>query len=113
MGVGKITVATPEALAEALRQQVDEITVSKGMHPQMQALANRQLSDHDRLGFEIGGRGVLTVLEHGFNHVQAKMKKGDRLQAQIDERVLGLYKVAMQPTGTSMIRPVRLTWSPS
>ncbi|QFQ91118.1 hypothetical protein [Lacticaseibacillus manihotivorans] len=110
MGMGKITVATPEELAEALHQQVDEITVSNEMQAQMQALANRQLSDADRLGFEIGGRGVLTVLEHGLNHVQAKIQKGDKLQAQIDERVLGLYKVAMQPNGEALLRLKQLDY---
>lgn len=110
MGVGSITVTTPNDLVKALRKQVDEITVSEAMQPQMQALANQQLTDTDRLGFEVGGRGVLTVLAHGFDHVQTKLQKGDPLQAQIDERVLGLYTVAMQPNGEALLRLKQLDY---
>lgn len=108
--MAQVTVTNRAELQAALHSKVDEITVSKALREFMVTLANRQVSDTARIGFEVGGRGVLTVLEHGLNHVQTLRTKGDKTDARIAEQVLGLYTITLQADGTTALRLKQLDY---
>lgn len=80
-------------LLVALRRKDSTITVIGPLVGKMQQLKQRQLTDRDRLGFDVGSRGVLTVVEFVLNRIFRSFKGKDAKETEINERILNLYTI--------------------
>lgn len=80
-------------LLAALRRKDATIVVVGPLIGKMRQLERRQLTDRDRLGFDVGSRGVLTVVEFVLNRIFHSFEGKDAEETEINERILNLYTI--------------------
>lgn len=84
-------------LKSALKEKRERIYVSGDLIQKLKEYKSEQLTNLDRLGFELGGRGVLNIPEYIFNLIADHFDKTETKEEQkIRRKIINLYNIKLR-----------------
>lgn len=90
-------VTTWDGLKTALKEKRERIYVSGDLIQKLKEYKSQQLTDLERLGFELGGGGVLTIPEHIFNLIADHFDKTETKEEQkVRRKIINLYHIKLR-----------------
>ena len=83
---------TPEDLLIGLKEKYDEILIKGAYCNEIYKLMKAQLTENERLGFELGSAGTLTILAYAITFVRDLFSNSEKIDNEIERRLTS-YKV--------------------
>lgn len=82
----------PNELLTGLEAKSEYILIKGDYFKEVRKIMDTHLSENERLGVELGGAGVITLLIYALDRVRDLFSNSDKMNKKID-RKLNLYKV--------------------
>ena len=76
---------TPEDLLIGLKEKYDEIIIKGAYCNEIYKLMKAQLTENERLGFELGSAGTLTILAYAITFVRDLFSNSEKIDNEIEE----------------------------
>lgn len=103
-------VTTLGELSAAVKKQVSEIYVTGELVAALSELKKAQLTETERMGSDLGGRGVLTIAEFGLNKLFGSFKGVTKEETRMNERISTLYQIQLQGPEKAYLRLKQLDY---
>ena len=85
-------VYNPTELLAGLEARYDYILIKGAYFKEVKNIMDSHLSESERVGVELGGEGVISLLIHAIDSVRDLFSNSDKVEKEIDKK-LNLYKV--------------------
>ena len=85
-------VYNPTELLEGLEAKYDYILIKGAYFKEVKQIMDKQLTENERLGVELGGDGAISILIYAIEAVKDLFSNSDKKEKEIDKK-LNLYKI--------------------
>lgn len=82
----------PNELLIGLQSKYEKIIIRGAYYKEVKKIMDTHLSENERLGVELGGAGVISILIYAIDAVKDLFSNSDKLTKEIDKK-LNLYKI--------------------
>lgn len=90
-------ITTWDGLKQALKEKRERIYISGDLIRKLKEYKSQQLTDLDRLGFELGSRGVLTIAEYVFNLIADHFDQTEtKEEHKVRRKIINLYHIKIK-----------------
>ncbi|MBL1229396.1 hypothetical protein IW492_09150 [Enterococcus sp. BWB1-3] len=103
-------VATKDDLLDALKRKTDEILVIGELAAEINELKKNQLTDTEIMGVELGGGGMLTILEYLISLLIDAGEKIDKNEKAIRKKIIRLYYIKRVGPASVLLRLKQLDY---
>lgn len=94
---GQEIITTWDGLKQALKEKRERIYISGDLIRKLKEYKSQQLTDLDRLGFELGSGGVLTIAEHVFNLIADHFDQTEtKEEHKVRRKIINLYHIKIK-----------------
>ncbi|MCB5951318.1 hypothetical protein LI951_04495 [Enterococcus sp. BWT-B8] len=103
-------VATKDDLLDALKRKTDEILVIGELAAEINELKKNQLTDTEIMGVELGGGGMLTILEYLISLLIDAGEKINKNEKAIRKKIIRLYYIKRVGPASVLLRLKQLDY---